>query len=176
MATEYLTKWEEAKAIKKDNGKQVAIFLYENIISRIGCPKVLISDRGKHFLNETIEEITKIFNINHRKTTPYHPQTNGQIEWIKQTLERILCKIVVDFKRDWDVKLIAALWAYRTTYKVTTCAIPFALMYGVEAVLPIEIEIPSLRIAIDECLDEFQSLKDHLKRLEALTDTRYQEA
>ena len=73
IAVEYLTKWAEAKAIKAADAKQTAIFLHENIISRFGCPKILVSDRGSHFLNEAIEELTKLFQINHRKTTPYHP-------------------------------------------------------------------------------------------------------
>jgi len=44
VATEYLNKWAEAKAVKKADGKQTTIFLYENIISRFGCPKILVSD------------------------------------------------------------------------------------------------------------------------------------
>jgi hypothetical protein len=78
IATKYLTKWAEAKAVKKADAKQTAIFLYENIISRFGYPKILISDRGSHFLNPVIREMIQLFQINHYKTTPYHPQTNGQ--------------------------------------------------------------------------------------------------
>jgi hypothetical protein len=172
VATEYLTKWAEAKAVKTADAKQTAIFLYENIISRFGCPKILISDRGTHFINDAIVEMTTLFNINHRKTTPYHPQTNGQTERVNQTLVRILRKTVVDSKRDWDTKLTAALWAYRTTYKVTTRATPFSLMYGIEAILPIEFEVQTLRIAMEHRLDDSQSLKDRLARLEALNEGR----
>ncbi len=74
MATEYLTKWAEAKAIKFADAKQTVIFLYENIISRFGCLKILIIDQGFHFLNDAIVDLTKLFNINHQKTTPYHPK------------------------------------------------------------------------------------------------------
>ena len=81
--------------------------MYENIISRFGCPQILVSDRGTHFLNEAIEEMTKLFQINHRRTTPYHPQTNGLAERVNQTLVRILRKTVTDSKRDWDNKLTA---------------------------------------------------------------------
>ena len=144
IAVEYLTKWAKTKAIKAADAKQTAIFVYENIISRFGCPQILVSDRGTHFLNKTIEEMTNLFRINHQKTTPYHPQTNGLAKRVNQTLVRILRKTVIDSKRDWDNKLTATLWAYRTTYKVTTQMTPFALMYGLEAVLPIEFEIRSL--------------------------------
>lgn len=68
------------------------------------------------------------------------------------------------------MKLIPALWAYRTTYKVTTRATPFSLMYGVEAILAIEFEVQSLRIAIDARLDDSESLRERLERLEALSE------
>ena len=80
VAMEYLAKWAEAKAVKTDTAVHTATFMYENIISRFGCPKIWVSDRGMHFLNELFEEMADKFRINHRKTTPYHPQTNGQTE------------------------------------------------------------------------------------------------
>lgn len=176
VATEYLTKWAEARAVKTNDAKSAASFLFEQVITRFGCPKILISDRGKHFLNEVIQDMTDRFRIDHRKTTPYHPQTNGHTERVNQTLATILRKTVVDSKRDWDVKLPAALWAYRTTYKVTTQATPFTLVYGVEAVLPIEFEVSSLRIAIDARLTTKASLIHRLERLEALDEERQRSA
>jgi hypothetical protein len=73
VATEYLTKWAEAKVIKVDDAKAIATLLYENVITRFGCPKILINDRGKHFLNEAIENMVSLFQIKLWKTTPYHP-------------------------------------------------------------------------------------------------------
>lgn len=172
VAIEYLTKWAEAKGVKCLDSKQTIIFLYENIIARFGSPKILISDRGTHFLNENVKEITSIFTIQHRKTTPYHLQTSGRAKWMNQTLVRILHKTVVNNKKDWDVKLTAALWAYRFTYKVTTSITPFALMYGIKAILLIELEIPSLRIANQERLDWSRSVKDKMEQLEALHEFR----
>ena len=116
--------------------------------------------------------MTKLFQINHWKTTPYHPQTKGLAERVNQTLARILRKTVTHSKRDWDNKLIAALWACRTTYKVTTRMTPFALMYSLEAVLSIEFEIRSLRLAISERLDTSESLKAQLIGMEALNESR----
>jgi hypothetical protein len=49
VAIEYFTKWAEAKAVKVDDAKATATFLYENVITRFGCPKIFISDRDKHF-------------------------------------------------------------------------------------------------------------------------------
>lgn len=61
VVTEYLTKWAEVKGVKTDTAVHVAIFMYENIISRFGCPKILVVDRGTHFLNFLIQEMTNRF-------------------------------------------------------------------------------------------------------------------
>jgi hypothetical protein len=66
VATEYLTKWTEAKAVKTDKAEHAATFMYENIISRFGVPKFLMSDRGKYFLIDLIREMTERFQIDHR--------------------------------------------------------------------------------------------------------------
>ena len=166
VATEYLTKWAEAKAVKAANAMHAATFMYENIISRFGCPKILVSDRGKHFLNELFEEMTTRYRINHRKTTPYHPQTNGQTERVNEILVSILRKTALDSKQDWDIKLIAALWAYRTTFKVTTRVTPFSPVFGIEATLPIEFEGEALRVAVTSRLPIKQSLRNRLTELD----------
>ena len=160
VATEYLTKWAEAKVVKKDDAKTTAMFLYENIITRYGCPKALVSDRGSHFV------------INHQFSAPYYLLTNGQTKQTNQTLCRILRKPVNDSKRDWDAKLRATLWAYRMTYKVTTHTTPFSLVYGIEAILPIEFEVEILRIAVEERLDASKSIEHRLEVLEGLSAAR----
>ena len=146
--------------------------MYENIITMFGCPKILVSDRDIHFLNDLISEMTTRFQIDHRKTTPCHSQTNGQTERVNGILVSILRKTVIDSKRDWDVKLLAALWAYRTTFKVTTQATPFSLVYGIEATLPIEFEVESLRVAVGRRLNDSQSLRNRLTTLEELDERR----
>ena len=113
-----------------------------------------MSNRGTHFLNSLIQEMTDKFQIDQKKTTPYHPQTNGQTERVNRILVNILRKTILDSKKDWDVKLTATLWAYQTTYKVTTQATPFSLVYVLEATLPIEYEVESLRMAIGSRLTE----------------------
>lgn len=130
VTTEYLTMWTGAKT---DTTAHVATFMYENIISRFGCPNILVSDKGTHFLNSLIFEMKDRFHNDHRKTIPYHPQTNGQTKRGIMTLVSILCKTIMDSKRYWDVKLTTTLWAYQTTLKVTTQATPFSLGYGLEA-------------------------------------------
>ena len=82
----------------------------------------------------------------------YNAPTNGLIEAFNKTLCNLLKKVVGKSKRDWHERVEEALWAYHTTYRTPTQAMPYSLVYGVEAVLPLERQIPSLRIAIQEGL------------------------
>ncbi|XP_074289157.1 uncharacterized protein LOC141614298 [Silene latifolia] len=83
-------------------------------------------------------------------------------------------EVVAKSKRDWHERIGEALWAYRTTYKTPTQATPYALVYGVEAVLPLELQIQSLRIAIQEELTSDDNDKLRLEELEALDEKRLQ--
>ena len=57
---------------------------------------------------------------------------------------------MVETSRDWLEKLPFALWAYRTSFRTSTGATPYSLVYGMEAVLPIETEMGSLRVALED--------------------------
>ena len=59
VATDYLTKWPEAKAVPAANAQEAANFIYEDIICRHGCPTYLLSDRGRHFLNELVHTLVQ---------------------------------------------------------------------------------------------------------------------
>ena len=106
------------------------------------------------------------------KTTPYHLQTYGQTERVNGIHVSILRKTVLDSKRDWDVKLTAALWTYKTTFKVTTQATPILLVFGIEATLTIEFEVEALRVAVSSRLIDKQSLRTRLTDLEDLDERR----
>ena len=116
--------------------------------------------------------ITHHYAVVHKKSTPYYPQANGSAESTNKTLQNILRKIVNENRTDWDTKLHNALWAYRTSFKTSVQATPFRLAYGLEAVMPIEFQIPSLRIQVRERMPEEESEQIRLQQLLALGETR----
>ena len=80
VAVDYVSKWVEAIPCKTNNHKVVVIFLKENIFSRFGTPRAIISDGGTHFCNRVFATLLKKYSITHRVLTPFHPQTSGQVE------------------------------------------------------------------------------------------------
>ena len=94
MATDYCTKWVEAKALQDNMAASTSKFLYECIWCRYGCPIELISDQGGHFLGQVVESLTSFYAVVHKRSTPYYPQANGLAESTNKTLQNILRKIV----------------------------------------------------------------------------------
>jgi len=80
---------------------------------------------------------------------------NGAVEVANKNVKKIIQKMVVTYK-DWHEMLLLALHAYRTAVRTSTGATPYTLVYGMEAVMPLEVEIPSLRVLVDSKLEEVE--------------------
>eukprot|EP00253_Pinus_taeda_P018710 PITA_18710 len=124
--------------VKDCTGVTVAKFLFEYVLTKYGCPKVLMSDHSTHFLNETISGLTEEFQVYHQKSMPYHPRDNGMVEAFNKILESAITKVCNAQMHDWDVHVPAALWAYITNCKKLTGQTPFKFVYGIEVVMLME--------------------------------------
>ena len=147
-------------------------FIKHYVIYRYGVPRRIVHDNGPQFISAVFSRFCNKFRIQSVSSTAYYPPANGLAEAFNKTIAKILKKFVSRSQRDWDEKLGECLWAYRTTVRTPTKATPFSLVYGCEAVLPLEIQIPSLRIAITSGMTEEEKDKQRLAQLEELNEKR----
>ena len=172
LATDYATKWVEARSTKRNDAATAAGFLFEEIMMCFGHPLELVSDRGKHFLNDVIYDITTRYLMKHRKTTPYNPKANGLTERANGIVSKSLNKMVSAHKTDWDLKLPSVVHAYNTSKKVTTGKSPYFLVFGQTALHGIEIEIETYRIIAARTGTRNLDLTSRLLAIEDLEETR----
>ncbi|OAE24398.1 hypothetical protein AXG93_4530s1000 [Marchantia polymorpha subsp. ruderalis] len=119
-----------------------------------------------------IDELTFHFRIKHQKTTPYNLKANGLTKKSNGLLCKILLKVTVSHAYDWDTKLLAALWAYRTAEKVTTKQTPYYLTYSQHPILPTEFELLTHRILDRRRLGDEESQLYRLQEVLALEEQR----
>ena len=118
-----------------------------------------------------MEELASKLGYKQEHSSSYYPQANGQVEAMNKSLKSILQRTITQSKTNWHIMLYPALWAYRTVVKTATSFSPYQLIHGVESILPVECEIPSLKLAI-ELLPNTSTLEEHLVHLEQLDEQR----
>ncbi|KAI9557135.1 integrase core domain protein [Daphnia sinensis] len=195
VAVDYVTKWAEVGALGTAGAKEVAKFFVSEIVLRHGAPRNLTTDQGMCFMAEMMKRVTDALETNHRPTTAYHPQANGQVERLNHTLADMLSMYVSGDHSDWDVALEYVRFAYNTSRHETTGRTPFFLMHVREAVMPIDVtlggglpneegeggEVDSYEIRMQRGLKKaFAAVEGHTQRAQerykAYYDSRRREA
>ena len=136
--SDYYTRWPEAFALPSTEAPRIAQLLIDEILSRHGAPRTLLSDRGPNFLSSIVKEVCHLMNTRKANTTAYHPQTDGLVERFNGTLAEGLSMYISSHQKDWDRHLPLVLFAYRVSPHASTHESPFYLLYGREPRLPVD--------------------------------------
>ena len=127
--------WVQAYPLPSKSARNVMDAFNTGWVSRYGAPAILLTDQGSEFNNGEMRRYLHDLDIQHRRTTPHHPQTNGKLERAHRTIKNILRKLNNSHEGDWEDCLAAALWAYRVTPKPNGFT-PFFLHLGRDPDIP----------------------------------------
>ena len=139
VITDHFTRYALAYASKTQTAQATARILWDNFICHYGFPEQFISDQGRNFESDLIQELCKIAGVKKLHTTPYHPQSNGQCERFNSTLCNMLGTLSDEEKSDWKSHLGCMTHAYNCTKHASTTYSPYYLMFGRHPRLPIDV-------------------------------------
>ncbi|XP_074327344.1 uncharacterized protein LOC141665262 [Apium graveolens] len=105
---------------------------------QFGIPYKLISDNGKQFDSKKLRKLCEYLNIKKDFAAVYHPLSNGQTEAIKKIIKHTLKAKLEEKKGGWPEQMPMVLWSYNTSPRSTTGESPFMLIFGYEAMIPME--------------------------------------
>ena len=123
--TNYFTKWIEVVPTRQTTDSVIIEFLINNMFSRFGCPRRIITDNAKAFTSIKLVKFCNDYNIILSHSTAYYPQGNGLAESSNKSLVRIIKKLLQDNKKDWHAQLKFALWEDRVSTKKSIGTSPF---------------------------------------------------
>ena len=136
---DHFSKWVEIFPMRNQKASTVTRLLVDRVICVHGCPKQILTDQGPNFDSQLFQELCRLLAIDKIRTSPYRPSTNGNIERFHFTMHSLIAKWVSANHRDWDEKLPAVAFAYRSTVHESTGFTPYFLMHGREARVPADL-------------------------------------
>lgn len=137
VVTDVFSKFTQAYPTTDQKAKSVVKVLTEKWFYTYGVPQRIHSDQGRCFEGELLHQLCTLYGV-HKRTTPYHPEGNGQCERFNRTLHDLLRTLPVERKRKWPQLLPQLLFAYNTTEHQSTGFSPYELMFGQKPRLPVD--------------------------------------
>jgi transposase InsO family protein len=162
---DHFSRYPEAIPIPKQDAPTVAKALVTEVFSRLGCPRVLSSDRGSNFMSELFQEMCKLLQIRRINSTAFNPQMQGKVEKFHLGLNQTMSHYVNKYGSDWDEFVNYALMAHRAVPHSITRYSPFYLIHGKQMRLPMEDDLTTARFLSKEPRDGRNSIQDHIETL-----------
>ncbi|GKV33305.1 hypothetical protein SLEP1_g41831 [Rubroshorea leprosula] len=166
VGVDYFTKWVEARPLSSLTSKKVEDFVFSSIIYRYGIPNQIVADNGTQFNCTSFRDFCSNYGIKLQFTSVYHPESNGMVESVNNCILEGIKPRLEQHKAKWADELNNVLWAYRTTSRTATGETPYHLAFGTEAVIPIEIGVPSFKVTHFDEGRNGQLLRENLDLLD----------
>ena len=142
---DHFSKYVVAYVVKDQTACTATETLRNGYFRLFGAPAYLASDQGKAFMGHVITHLYELYGVQKLKTSPYHAQTNGQVECMNQTIIRMIDKLEEDRKACWSEHLPELLLAYNATRSTVTGYSPYYLLSGRRPRIPVDYLFPTLR-------------------------------
>ena len=139
LVTDHFTRYFQVYPTRNKEAKTSAEKLFNDYILRFGMPDKIIHDQGREFENKSFQQLSKSCNIKRLRTTPYHPQCNGQVERMNQSIIAMLKTLESTEKRSWKDHINKLVHAYNCTKNSSTGYAPYFLLFGRKPRLPIDL-------------------------------------
>jgi transposase InsO family protein len=168
VAIDKFSKWIEVRPLNSIRSEQAVAF-FTNIIHRFGVPNSIITDNGTQFTGRKFLDFCEDHHIRVDWAAVAHPMTNGQVERANRLKPRIYNDLN-KFGKQWMKELPSVVWSLRTTPSRATGFTLFFLVYGAEAILPIDLEYGSPRTRAYADQSNQANREDSLDHLEEARD------
>ena len=139
VVTDHFTRFCQIYATRNKSSKAAADKMFNEFIMQFGYPERIHHDQGPEFTSKLFGELHRLTRIKASKTTPYHPEGNGQAERFNRTVCNMLKALPKPAKQAWNKQLPKLAFAYNSTINKTTGFSPMKLMFGRESRLPIDL-------------------------------------
>ena len=139
VITDHFTRYAQAFPSKTQTALATVKLLWNNFILHYGFPSKIITDQGRNFESELIENLCQLAGVQKLRTSPYHPKTNGQCERFNGTLLNMLGTLTPE-QKDWKSHVPALVHAYTCTRNAATGFISYYLLFGREPRPPVDVE------------------------------------